>query len=447
VAALLVGALGVGPAWAGGQNVEDRLRQLEYRLEEQERKLQEQMDQIKAQKEQIQAQREELEKVDTTKAAAPNDFKVFWKDAPRFETNDGDFTLKLGGRIQTDAVAIDADDDVEDEVGNVENGVEFRRARISLEGELYERYEFKMQYDFAGGESTFKDVYVGMTKIPWVGGVRVGQFKEPFSLEELTSSNYGTFLERGLPNAFAPARNTGIQLANHVLGDRMTWAAGAFRDTDDFGDRIGDGEWNFTGRVTGLPWYDDEAHLLHLGTAYSFRNPNDGEVGFSQRPEIHTTPRYVNTSAIPADDYQLLGLEGAFVFGPASVQAEWIRSDVNADASANPDFHGWYAYASWFITGDHRVYKPAEGAFDKVKPAHPFLWGENAGAGAWEVAARYSQIDLDDSNIDGGQLDDVTLGVNWYLNTNFRIMANYIFADLDDVGDTHAFTMRFQFFM
>jgi phosphate-selective porin len=76
-----------------------------------------------------------------------------------------------------------------------------------------------------------------------------------------------------------------------VLDERMTWAGGVFRDSDDFGNSSGDGGYNFTGRLTGLPWRQDETHLVHLGAAYSWRNPNDGAVRFRSRPEIHDGPR------------------------------------------------------------------------------------------------------------------------------------------------------------
>lgn len=305
-----------------------------------------------------------------------------------------------------------------------------------------------MQYDFAGGDADFKDVYIGIQKVRYVGTFKVGQLKEPFSLEELTSSNYITFMERATPNALAPSRSTGLMLTNAVLDERMTWAAGVFRDSDDLGDRSGDGEYNFTGRLTGLPWIADDAHLVHLGAAYSWRNPNDGTVRFRSRPELHDMPRFVDTCGIPADDYQLLGLEGAVVYGPASVQGEYVSSWVNADASANPQFDSWYLFASYFLTpGDHRSYKTSAGAFDKVKPAHPFMWGDDPGLGAWEIGVRYSHIDLEDAGIDGRELDDLTVGLNWYLNTNVRVMLNYIYADLDGVGDTHAAAMRFQLFL
>jgi phosphate-selective porin OprO/OprP len=130
------------------------------------------------------------------------------------------------------------------------------------------------------------------------------------------------------------------------------------------------------------------------------------------------------------------------------VQGEYISSWVDADVSDNPQFGGWYVMASYFLTpGDARVYMASAGAFDKVKPAHPFLWGDEPGLGAWELAVRYSQLDLDDGGFRGGQLDDVSAGLNWYLNTNVRVMLNYIYADLDDIGDTHAASMRFQIFL
>ena len=66
------------------------------------------------------------------------------------------------------------------------------------------------------------------------------------------------------------------------------------------------------------------------------------------------------------------------------------------------------------------------------------------GPGAWEVAVRYARLDLDDSTVTGGTLDDFTVGLNWHLNPNVRMMLNYVRANLDGVGDSNIFQSRFQ---
>ncbi len=118
-------------------------------------------------------------------------------------------------------------------------------------------------------------------------------------------------------------------------------------------------------------------------------------------------------------------------------------ADVDGkNGSSSPDFDGYYIQGSYFLTGENRKYKTSSGAFDRVKPRENY--SQKGGCGAWEVAARYSKIDLNDNNVTGGELEDVTLGLNWYLNPNTRIMWNYIRADLDRTGDSNLFTMRLQ---
>jgi len=127
--------------------------------------------------------------------------------------------------------------------------------------------------------------------------------------------------------------------------------------------------------------------------------------------------------------------------GPFSLQGEYIHSAVDSEQAGDPDFSGFYAYASYFLTGEHRPYKNTAGKFSRVKPKKNFGAG---GPGAWELAARYSHLDLNDEDIEGGELDDITVGLNWYLNPNTRIMWNYVHTDLDGVGDADAFQMRAQ---
>ena len=388
--------------------------------------------------------RERIEALEKQQAADSKTFKLYWKEGIRFDTPDKAFQMRIGGRIQNDWAFFDQDSSLEDAVGNWDDGTEFRRARLYMQGLLYEMVELKAEYDFAGGDADFKDVYLGLKGLP-VGRLRVGHFKEPFSLDELISNNYMTFLERALPNALVPARNTGIMINNHVLEDRMTYALGVFREADDFGSGEGDGKYNVTARLTGLPLYEDEGSaLLHLGLAYSHRNRSD-TFSYSQRPESHLAERLINTGSVEVDDLDLVGAEVAMVYGPASLQVEYITAMVDDDAGSNPDFSGYYIQTSYFLTGEHRPYRLSDAVFSRVKPKADFP-GQEGGIGAWEIAARYSHLDLKDGGINGGELDDVTVGLNWYLNPNTRVMLNYVYADASDLyeGATHILQTRFQ---
>ncbi|MBW8040677.1 MAG: porin [Planctomycetes bacterium] len=375
-----------------------------------------------------------------------SDFRVFWKEGLRFETPDKDFQIKFGGRIMNDWTFVGEDDDIKADVGEQKDGTEFRRARFYTSGLINGNVEFKLQFDFAGRDADLKDAYLGLKDFPF-GRIRGGHFKEPFGLEELTSSKYITFMERSLAmEAFAPSRNTGLMLFDTAYDDRMTWAVGIFRDTDDDGDVRDDGGYNFTGRLTTLPVYEvDGASLIHLGIGYSHRNPNGESTRFRSRPEAHLLDRFVDTTAFASDRIDLLGLEAAWVSGPLSVQGEYVFASVDLaeTSSSSADFHGYYIQTSYFLTGEHRKYKTSAGSFSRVKPKKNFSFG-GGGLGAWEVAFRYSGLDLSDSGIDGGELDTFTAGLNWHLNPNTRIMWNYIHADKDDVGNADILMTRLQ---
>ncbi len=376
-------------------------------------------------------------------AAEAGDLRLYWKDGIRAETADQSFRLKIGGRIMNDWTFYGADRSLESSTGAFEDGTEFRRARLYVAGEVYGNVIFKAQYDFAGGDADFKDVYLGLKGLPGGSKLQIGHFKEPFGLEVLTSSKYITFMERSLPTAMLAERNTGIGVSGHCFDERLTWAGGIFRDTDGFGDGSGNG-YNFTGRVTGLPLYqEDGARLVHIGLAYSHRNVDDS-VRFRERPESHLAPRLVDTGSLAADAVDLVGVESAVVLGPASLQGEYVHASVDGSAGMSPDFGGYYVQASYFLTGEHRPYKRSHGAFGRVKPQENFIGKDGGGTGAVELALRYSSIDLSDAGVAGGELDDITVGVNWHLNPNTRVMANYVRADLDSVGEADVFQMRFQ---
>ncbi len=138
--------------------------------------------------------------------------RAYYKNGFWLETADKRFSVMLGGRIQADWNASYPNEPVQEmfDIPDSQSGVEFRRARLSLQGMVFGNIDYKIEYDFAPSPPEAKDVYVGMYEVPGVQYIRVGHFKEPFSLEELTSDSFTTFMERGLPNAFAPSRNMGI---------------------------------------------------------------------------------------------------------------------------------------------------------------------------------------------------------------------------------------------
>ncbi len=371
----------------------------------------------------------------TTPPPAPSTaWTAKWDNGFKLDSPDGKFKMKWGGRVQADYTFASADDELELAFGpeNFQDGFEFRRARLFVEGVIYDRVEFKIEYDFASGESEVKDTYIALLN-EW-GDVKFGHFKEPFSLETLTSSRFIAFVERSLTHdAFAPERNSGIGIAGG--SDAWNWGLGAFYDADDFGTSVDENRINLTGRFAYRPIYADGGkRLLHLALAASSKDSGDtGVFRFRTRPEAHFTTRLVDTGEFTADSATLLGGELAGVFGPFWFAGEYMQSDVDAPEVGDPAFDGYYLQAGYFFTGESRGYKTSSGAFDRTKPANPLL--EDGGMGAWEVLARLSNVDLSDEGVLGGEQENVTVGLNWYPNAATRLMLNYVLADVEDLGE------------
>ncbi len=449
-------ALGLALALSGSalaQELTARERQLLEaieRLEARVKALEEARDHQAVVKESINERVNALEgKIEDIPEASSLGLRAKWKDGLYMETADQKYKLQIGGRMQFDTAFFGEDEALKSVLGGQENGVEFRRMRIFLKGTIYDRSEFKAQLEFSSGEVVFRDVYMGLKDAPVVGNIRIGHFYEPFHLDELTSDNDSTFLERSLADAFVPGRKSGIMLFDSALDERMTWAAGVFRDTDGQGKGHGDGDFNYTARVTGLPWYkDDGRKLLHLGADYSRRDPG-GNFRVRARPEAHLSSiRYVDTGVFTADTVHLANAEAALVLGPFSAQGEYLRAfvDTGSGGAGGLEFSGYYVQASYFLTGEHRPYSTSSGTFGRVRPKRPFR-GEQKGPGAWELALRYSGLNLDDGPVRGGEERNITAGVNWYLNPQVRVTLNYVHADIDhDLydGAVNVIQMRFQ---
>ncbi len=353
-------------------------------------------------------------------------------------------TINWMMQIQADSVWSNQDEANRAAVGSLPDGSAIRRARFGMFGD-YGPLEYRIAMDFAlAGRPSFIDVFIGLNDVPGLGRVRVGHFFEPFSLEQYSQNRFVTFLERSLPTEpIAPGRNFGLMANNTFADESGTWAIGVFRtDSDSFGEDAGnDFRSAVTGRATYLAWYDEATagrDLLHLGVAYSARATKNDQVRFAVRPEVRlgatepNIPNFVDTGRIPATFYQLVGIESLLVRGPFSAQSEYVLVPLDTKSSGAVYFQSWYIMGSVFLTGENRAYRRSTGTLERILPRRDFIRPDTrsigCGPGAWELAVRISHLDLNNGDIRGGRLTDLTVGLNWYLNPYTRLTANYIRA-------------------
>lgn len=411
--------------------------------------------------------------------------KVKLDDGIELKTKDGNFKVALNGRMQVDS-QVNVTNDVIPGCSSISSsdktcttnqlgdGVGIRRARLGIEGTFFHDFDYKFEYDFTRGNGT---IGAGVTDayLRWnmdnAFSVKLGSFKEPFSLEEATSNRFLTFIERNMiVNTFVDNPNTykvGIG-ANYV---QPLWQAGLSFQTEPVGanpsnstssassintnggsnrnNGSGDTGWEVNGRVSGMPWMEDKNKFLHIGASGSYvdvnnnfaTKPDDNGVnqpvnfgGFSFVSALNNNvdrTNILNTGNLTkadgsriVDHFTRFGAETAFVYGPWSAQAEYIQTNISGHGYNGNTLDGYYGYVSYFLTGESRAYKSKTGAWDRIKPMRNF--DMKGGWGAWEVAAGYDYIDLNDDVIKGGRASTAKFGLNWYPNSHFRLMGNFI---------------------
>lgn len=369
--------------------------------------------------------------------------RIYWDEGLRITGLRKNFTVHVGGMVQNDT-AFFSDLPDGDEVPTLENGLEWRRVRVYAQGVFARFFEYKLMYDVAANNPPrLKDAFLSY-RFPFAPvRVQAGRFRTRLSLEGGTSSVNTTFLERGLLSAFVPSRNTGFLF----LGDRqdishhLWWAVGLIQKETQF-DINAEGGFGASGRFA-YAWRDAESlDLFHLG-ANVFTRPADEAARFLERPESHLAPVFVDTGDIDGADSHTFILEAAAVRGPLSVQSEIGTAYVDAADMDSPRFTSFYAYVSYFLTGESRRYDSKRAAFGRVRPRNVFTDFKDS-FGAVEVAFRYSRLDLDDKDVNGGTLDDFTAAMNWYPNNNARVMANLIRAKRSGLDGVWIFQIRLQ---
>ncbi len=337
-------------------------------------------------------------------------------------------TVKINGRIQYDYEFLkraDADSGL--------NENEFRRVHFSVAGKVAKNLKYKVETDFAHGALGFRDVYIKYTAGKY-GNFAFGSIAEPTGLDMETSSKYIPFFERAMLTSMQNFRwGSGFHYENFGLLDGKATLQFALtnngKNGDGFVDTSLDDGMNVVVRATGLVFNNKEKNqMVHLGANYAGRPYSD----FKFRAENHfgadqLSGKYHYTFP-GADTRTDLGLEFGSTFGPLSLQGEYKTESWDA-SGADYKMSSYYAFASYFLTGEHRPYK--HGAFGRVKPKKDI---DNGGYGALEVLARYSTMNASDDVVTANvglpqDVNNITFGLNWYLNSRARIMYNYVTTD------------------
>ena len=385
--------------------------------------------------------------------------------------------FRVNGRIHLDNWSFANDSDGIDNFENPTTGTDpedrtfFRRIRLKFDGDVTDNMLYRMQIDFNSPDSgEMKDMFIGFKDVAGMGTVLIGNQKRPLGLDHLNSSRFNVFIERPLVvEAFnEDARRPGIAVYDTSDDEMYHWRYGVFalENMVTDGDVVGDSrQLSVNGRLSSSPWYDECSGgrgYFHWAVSGMVARPdgdnnpatevNRNEGRFRTRGELRSNQRWIDTGRIAgAEWYETLGLESIFNVGPLQVvgeyQMNWMQRD-NTTPGTGPDlmFHGAYMYVAYMLTGEHVPYSRKSGTIGRIKPFENFFMvdrcqgGTGTGWGAWQIALRYSYLDLTDGDIRGGIQNNTTLGLVWYLNPNASVQFNAVYGDIRDHALVNGFS-------
>ena len=366
--------------------------------------------------------------------------RVYWDGGLRFRARHRRFRMKIGGQAQIDTTGF-ASEGSQPVV--LRGDVEWRRARAYAQGSFGRRWSFKFQWDFTtGGSPNLTDAWLGLEFQLWRQRLRIrsGRFSSTFGLENDASSNDLLFLEQGLTSAFIPPQETGVLL--HSESKRRRWDFSFSSGVDELECLICN-VTGITGRYSTSFELGREDRRVHLGMNYSRRWPSDAATNYSERPESHIAPVFVNTRAFAAERVDIGLAEGAYLDGAFSVQTEYGFARAKRTGSEAPIFHAFYVSTSYALTGEPRPYHETRGTIGRIRPRRELHEG-SGGLGAFEIAARFSYIDLNDKDVAGGRLTDLSFALNWYPTYATRVSFNVVRADRESWNPVWIFQGRIQ---
>lgn len=396
-----------------------------------------------------------------------------WDNGFRLESEDQQFHVHIGGNAQVDSTWLIGPNSVFAIPGGGDNGVEnasatfLRRVRLRFESDLYDQFDYIVEYDFAHAENensglqpnsfgnianspTPCNIWMQIRDVPFAGNVRFGLQVKPLGMTNNMYQGFLHFMERAdnMDAFYGPFDSgfvLGLSARNWSESERLAWQYGIYRPSiDTFGVSLD--KFSVGGRATALPWYEDDgARLVHVGLGLWGGELVQNEQRVRARALLRNGPGYavpilVDTGEIPGSRQYTIGPEFAVVHGPWTLQAEWTGQFLTDAIAANGlsqgtiFYHGGYVEILCFLTGEHQDYDKREGVFGRVVPRNNYHLKKHDdyySLGAWQVGARFSYLDLNDKAIQGGQVYDWTVGLNWFLNPNMKIQFNYILEHRD----------------
>ncbi len=267
---------------------------------------------------------------------------------------------------------------------------------------------------------------------PQLTTLSIGKQKEPISMERNMSLVQLPLQERAaVLDAFLPARNVGLVLSGGGFEKRMTWAGGIFNDWIDTGSSYDNSAIQYIGRFTCLPFVtEDEGNLVHVGFGLRYSDAEEGQ-RFATEPEFNQSPLFVDTGLFDANNSLTYNFEASWRRGPFWLASEYLIADIDAPSVGSPRFSGFSVTGSWALTGEMRGYDRQGGVFTPLPVAKHV---DQNGWGAWEIATRWSELDATDGLVSGGDMRNLSLGLNWWLTPLMSLSFNYRWTSFDQSG-------------
>ncbi len=338
------------------------------------------------------------------------------------------------------------------------DGAYFRRARLGIEGTIARDFNYRLMLELGGsgteGPTRINDVFIAYTGFaPFT--IQLGAFSPPANMDDGTSVDSSLLIERATPSELSRTLGGADgRIGLGVRGSGPRWMGALTLTTRTVNDaEVFDSQLAVVARFAGLIARSED-YNVHAGFSgtHVFEPADQGSsatgartpIRFRDRPEIRVdSTRLIDTGTIDADSAYVAGVELGANWKNFYLQGEnfWFGiARPGASPLPDPSFGGYYVQGSWLITGESRRYDPATGAFQAPRPLVPFT--AYGGTGAWELALRYSQMDLNyhegfagfeplADGVRGGEQSIWTFGLSWYMNPSVRLLFNYLRVDVD----------------